>query len=161
MSRHSYTIRPMKPDDVDVVTAMWRSMAEQHLRYDPQRWDWTDDYAGEQRRQLLETMDDSDHLLLVAQDETGRVVGYLLAFLMKPGPIWRVRRRAEVTDLYVARRHGRKGIGQMLMERAFENLRGLGAEDVVLRVSEANRSAIRLYRKVGMRLVTHEMYRRL
>ncbi|MGC9454529.1 MAG: GNAT family N-acetyltransferase [Phycisphaerae bacterium] len=151
----------MRPEDVDAVTEMWRVMAEQHVRYDPQRWDWTDDYAGVQRRQLLETMNDPDHVLLVAEDETGRVVGYLLAVLMQPGPIWRVRRRAEVTDVYVASRHGRRGIGQMLMEKAFQELRGRDAEDVVLRVSEANRSAIRLYRKVGMRLVTHEMYRRL
>ncbi|MFP3937687.1 MAG: N-acetyltransferase family protein [Phycisphaerae bacterium] len=151
----------MRPEDVDVVTEMWRVMAEQHLRYDSQRWDWADDYAGVQRHQLLETMEDPDHVLLVAEDETGRVVGYLLAFLMQPGPIWRVRRRAEVTDVFVAGRHGRKGIGQMLMDQAFDELRGRGAEDVILRVSEANRSAIKLYRKVGMRLVTHEMYRRL
>ncbi len=146
---------------MDAVAEMWRNMAEQHLRYDPQRWDWTDDYVGVQRRQLLGTMDDPNHLLLVAQDEAGQVVGYLLAVIMEPGPIWRIRLRGEITDICVARRHGRKGIGRMLMERALEELRELGAEDVVLRVSEANRSAIKLYQKVGMRLVTHEMYRRL
>jgi ribosomal protein S18 acetylase RimI-like enzyme len=161
MASETYTIRAMRPNDVDAVTGMWRDMAEQHAQYDAERWDWTDDFCEVHRRHLLETLDEEDVLSLVAEAPGGEVVGYLRASVSEPAPIWRVRRRGQIWDVYVAGPHGRKGVGRMLMERAFDELRARGAEDVVLRVSEANRSAVKLYEKVGMRLVTHEMYRRL
>jgi ribosomal protein S18 acetylase RimI-like enzyme len=161
MSKESYTVRAMRAADEPAVSAMWESMAGQHARYDAERWDWTDDFCEVHRRHLLETLDEQDVLSLVAEGPAGEVVGYLRASVSEPAPIWRVRRRAQIWDVYVSEAHSRKGVGRMLMERAFDELRARGAEDVILRVSEANRSAVKLYEKVGMRLVTHEMYRRL
>ena len=162
MTDEEYTIRPARPEDADAVTAMWRQMAGEHRQYDPQRWAVAADADEKQREHFLETLkDEQNGVVLVATDPAGQVVGYLLAGITQPAPVFRTKRRGQIWDLFVRPAHRRKGVARGLMEAAVEALKLRRAEDLLLRVSVDNVAAIKFYRKMGMRLVVHEMHRKL
>jgi ribosomal protein S18 acetylase RimI-like enzyme len=150
----------MQSGDVDEVVGMWRVMAEQHVAYDAERWAWADDIAEQQAQHLSAALDDPDRVVLVAEGD-GRLVGYVSAAVADAAPIWKTRRRAQVFDLFVQPDCRRRGIGARLMRAALDELTRRGAEDVLLRVAAENAAAVRLYEKLALRLVSHEMYGRL
>ena len=161
MPKRTVTIRPAEASDADALAAMWEAMTGQHIAYDAERWDWSADHAAAWRKEFHETLDDADTICLVAEGEAGEVSGYALAAITTPPSIWATRRRGEIGDLFVREDRRRQGVGTALMAAALEAMKARGAEDVLLRVSKDNEAAIRHYEHHGLRVVVHEMYRRL
>ncbi len=60
---------------------------------------------------------------------------------------------AFVKDLVVHEAWRRRGLGEALLRRAFETFEERGADGVELKVEAGNAPAIRLYERVGMRVV--------
>jgi len=162
MAKEEYTIRPARAEDAQAVTAMWAEMGAEHQQYDPQRWAFAADAGEKQREHFLRTLADQQNgLALTATDSAGQVVGYLMAGVTEPAPVFRTKRRGQIWDLFVRPAHRGKGVGRRLMEAAVDGLKARGAEDLLLRVSADNEAAIEFYRKLGLRLVAHEMYTKL
>ncbi len=162
MAEEEYTIRPARAEDAQAVTAMWAEMGVEHQQYDPQRWALAADAGERQREHFFRTLADRQSgLVLTATDSTGQVVGYLMAGVTEPPPVFRTKRRGQIWDLFVRPAHRGKGVGRRLMEAAVDGLKARGAEDLLLRVSADNEAAIEFYRKLGLRLVAHEMYTEL
>ena len=60
---------------------------------------------------------------------------------------------AFVKDIVVAERWRRRGFGESLLRLAFRTLQARGATHVDLKVEAQNAPAIRLYERVGMRII--------
>jgi ribosomal protein S18 acetylase RimI-like enzyme len=60
---------------------------------------------------------------------------------------------AFVKDLVVDERWRRRGLGEAILQLAFRTFADRGARHVDLKVEEQNAGAIRLYQRVGMRVV--------
>ena len=161
MSPERYTVRRAVEADADMLAEMWEAMTRQHASYDPERWNWADDPAGKWRRHFTETVDDPRTIYLLVETPDGEAVGYVMAAVTEPALVWATRRRGQIYDLYVRPEYRRTGAGTKLMAAAFDALGALDAEDVILRVSKDNPAAIAHYEALGMRIVVHEMYRRL
>jgi ribosomal protein S18 acetylase RimI-like enzyme len=84
--------------------------------------------------------------VLVAEIE-GEAVGFaslrLIPYLSDDAPY------AELTELYVADTHRRRGIGHALLERAEALARERGAAEIILLTGQTNETAQAFYRSLG------------
>jgi|GEM_PF-287009 ribosomal-protein-alanine N-acetyltransferase len=85
---------------------------------------------------------------IVAQDDSGEVVGYVLVRLNLG---WFGKRRGGITSIAVAAPHRRRGIGRALMREALRYLAEHRVEQADLEVDVDNRAAQSLYEAVGFR----------
>ncbi len=117
-----YQIRPAKIGDLSEVAAI-----EQTVFSDP----WS---PGMLRRAF------EDQLALVAVDEDGAVVGYLLASAIGD--------EGEILNLAVHPAYRRRGLGARLTTEGLDLLRFRGVRQVFLEVRESNAGARRLYQSL-------------
>jgi ribosomal protein S18 acetylase RimI-like enzyme len=135
--RVDYTVRHVDPSkDLDALAACGASLGDSqpevirrdfHLEFadqDPQRW-----------------------LFLIAEDATGRVLGFVRAMRQGLGQDW------WVAGLGVRPLFRRRGIGEALVNEVLARLRERGVSQVRLEVNQASRPAIGLYRKLGFKEV--------
>ena len=156
-----FHIRAARREDADAAVALWRQMADQHAEHDAECWRWADDADDHWRTFFLEFPDREDRIALVAVDSKDRPVGFVMAMVSEAPPVHAARRRGAITDMAVSPACRRRGLGRRLLAAAFEALEAAGAESVRLSVAVANSAALELYRKLGMRIVNHSMYKRL
>jgi ribosomal-protein-alanine N-acetyltransferase len=84
----------------------------------------------------------------VAEDEAGRLVGYMLV-RMTLG--WFGGRKGGITSIAVDPPHRRRGVGSALMEYALQHLLEQGVQKADLEVEVGNRAAQSLYESFGFR----------
>ncbi len=87
-----------------------------------QHGNWRDDY----REQVPELHDPGQHKYVAVAETDGAIAGYV-AWTVDPA-----RRNGSITLLAVAAEHRRRRLGTALCEHAFEKMRTLGAEVVVI-----------------------------
>ncbi len=86
-------------------------------------------------------LDNSLSLWLIAEDDEGRVAGYVGSQSVMG---W-----SDMMNLAVAPEYRRMGIGKMLVETLVEHLRDAGNTCLTLEVRQSNAQAIGLYSKLG------------
>ena len=86
--------------------------------------------------------------LFVAQDEGGRITGYVL---IRVGLGWIGAKRGGITSIAVDPAYRRQGVGRALIARAIEHLREHGVDEADLEVGVTNRPAQALYEALGFR----------
>jgi len=86
--------------------------------------------------------------LFVAQDESGRIIGYIL---IRVGLGWIGAKRGGITSVAVDPAYQRQGVGRALIAQAIQHLREHDVEEADLEVSVTNRSAQSLYESFGFR----------
>ncbi len=82
-----------------------------------------------------------DALFLVAEDETGEILGYCGSIISLD--------EADITNVCVREDRRKKGIGKMLVERLITETKKAGVAAWHLEVRESNEGAIRLYESLG------------
>ena len=82
-----------------------------------------------------------DNTLFLVVEENGKILGYCGVLL--------VLDEGEITNVAVCRQRQREGIGQFLLSGLFLLLRERGIRVLHLEVRESNRTAIRLYERMG------------
>lgn len=90
---------------------------------------------------LEHALGDSNVLLLVAEDENGKIAGFIVALV--------VADEMQVQNIVVDNAFRRLGIGTFLLKSATEIAISAGATEVFLEVAADNNSAIALYEKSG------------
>ena len=93
----------------------------------------------------LETDIKNDARLWLKASVNGELVGYVGASYSGDA--------ADILKICVSHAHRRKGIAGALLNHAFEQLRNLGVNKVLLEVRASNSSAISFYQKVGFQKV--------
>ena len=93
-------------------------------------------------------------LSYVAEDQTGKIVGYVLAKMEEePDEII----HGHITSLAVKRSHRRLGLARKLMEQAARSMvENFGAKYVSLHVRKSNRAALKLY-QASLKFDIHEI----
>lgn len=93
-------------------------------------------------------------LSYVAEDQRGKIVGYVLAKMEEePDEII----HGHITSLAVKRSHRRLGLARKLMDQAARAMvENFGAKYVSLHVRKSNRAALKLY-KVSLKFDIHEI----
>ena len=149
-----YTIRPMEPDDVPMVSAIdqmsfpapWQASSylyelKQHKRsfYYTLLRPATNEAVPPRQGWLCRLRD-----ALIPSKESG-VIGYV-GFRFRPT-------EAHVSTIAVHPNWRRKGLGELLLLTAMEKALEQGASAVSLEVRPSNRVAQRLYRKYGLRFL--------
>lgn len=86
--------------------------------------------------------DEESSGVVPGEDAAGRLAGLLLASRVRPEV-------AHVTQVCVAPRYRGRGLARALFQRAIASLRGRGFSALSLTVTEANRPALELYRRMG------------
>jgi len=153
------TIRPARAADVPAVGRLWQSMADQHAGYDAEAWCYRPD-AGQRWCEEFESfLGQADKVLLVAE-EGGEVTGFTVCAVEEP-LVEMLRRRGVVREVVVGESSRGRGVATRLMAVAFEAMKTLGAEEVVLHAAMDNAAAIGLYEKLGMHRMMYRMYRKL
>lgn len=112
---------------------------------DSYRWLLPDDYLEnevdqELQRHWTETPIESDDLVLVAEGQNGRILGFI-AVWCRPEPF--------IDNLHVAPDGRSQGLGTRLMVAAARCLLERGKSTVFLSVFEDNRRAVAFYERLG------------
>lgn len=94
--------------------------------------------------------EESDAFVLIA-DCTGGAVGYAVVHMRSGEETWGTGGRvAKLETLTVLPGFRARGIGSALIERVFEELRGIGVANLGVSVIAANRRAVRFYERLGL-----------
>ena len=91
-------------------------------------------------KSFLESMEREDTVFLTAVTDE-EVVGYLGCYC--------ICGTGEITNVAVKSTHRRKGIGQLLLEKLYQEGAALECEEYFLEVRESNEAAIGLYTRQG------------
>ncbi len=142
-------IRKLEEDDVDGISELWQEFAR--LREDiTEHRILNDDAADYFFGYATGLLQRKDALTLVAEDEeTGELVGYLIAQKQRKPPIYSHTRVAYLSDAYVRDSHRKQGILGRFIEtlRAWAIGEGITAIDVML--FQENQMAHEVYRHLG------------
>ena len=152
------TIRRAVPSDESALGRYGAALMRQHHAADPRRFILTEHPEKGYGRFLAAMLGNSEFLVLAAEDD-GAVIGYLLAGIEPVS--WRDLRGpcGYVHDVYVDPATRRRGVGRALMSEALAWIRSKGQSQVVLTTMWANEAAQRLFESVGFRRTMVEMTR--
>ena len=137
--RPEISLRRAVPTDAQAIGAVFDAAV---------RVGWT--YMGDIVREPMFPPEEWDHdvaelappnLLLVATDETGRIVGFTAA---RPA-------EGELYLLFVDPERAGQGIGRMLLDAAHDVLRAAGCREAFLFTHEQNQRALAVYESAGYR----------
>jgi len=93
-------------------------------------------------------LDDPETLFLAAT-VAGRLVGYVLG----PAETWRSPPAAHIDSIAVLPQTQRSGVGSLLIESFFQEVRRIGCELATLEVSPANEAGLAFFARYGFRKV--------
>lgn len=91
----------------------------------------------------------------------GEMIGFVAVDIKKGNPIFERNRYGVITDLYVDKKHRRKGYAFELMEKAEEFLENNDIDVVQLEVNVRNQSAVGLYSDLGYEKERYKMVKDL
>jgi GNAT superfamily N-acetyltransferase len=97
---------------------------------------------------------------LLAEDD-GRPVGYLVAFYEDGHFMWDTGRIGHVDSFYVLPELRGRGVGRLLMDRAYDLMRDAGVRTVALEMVATNDVARRFYEREGFTTTFVQMHRQL
>ena len=134
-------------DLASVISINWAALPEHY----------SDSFFEERLRESAETF-------LVAEDEKGSVIGYIMcrieygfSHLKRYG----LARKGHIVSVAVLEAHRGNGVGRALVEESLRGMKDRGCSEAYLEVRVSNDSAIGLYRHLGFQSVTthHGYYR--
>ena len=99
-------------------------------------------------------------LLLVAKNK-GRLVGFVFANARRDFPLEASKFVGVVNDVYVLPEFRGKGIGKKLVVKCLKRMKALGMNATSLTVLTENKTAIKLYEKLGFRIHGYTMVKTL
>jgi GNAT superfamily N-acetyltransferase len=94
-------------------------------------------------------------------EEEGRLVGYVVGFYDEPHFMWSTGRVGHIDSFYVLPELRGRGVGRLLMEAAYAEMRQAGATTVALDMVANNDVARRFYEREGFTTAFVQMHRRL
>lgn len=116
--------------------------------------------AAEQvRERLSDILEDATHAILVAEDQSRRIAGYIEIF---PFRTIGAEPRIEIASLVVEEYRRSQGVGRLLMKHAEEWGRSRGFKEAGLRSNVIRERAHRFYENLGYRVnKTQRSFRKL
>jgi ribosomal protein S18 acetylase RimI-like enzyme len=148
MDTTSTPIRNARRGDVPALVLLWAAMMDENARLDP-RLAMHAHARDHMASQFGSWMQDSDRILVVAE-EGGRVpVGYAAARITD-GNGWQLPQTlGEITDCFVISARRRRGTARRMAARLTDLLYERGVSTVRLQVAATNAGSIAFWRSLG------------
>ncbi len=140
-------VRAAEPRELDRLTALFTVLIAEHEAYGP-GWRMRPGAEAALRARLEERLTDADGVLLVF-DRGGDLPGLCAGRVLRRPPGFEETVRGEVEHLVVREGARRAGIGRVLAEGVFAELRARGAARVEVQVARGNAEASRFWRALG------------
>lgn len=141
---------------------LWLAMRDHHHAIAP---DWgpvhADDESWARRsKDYASWLTEPDAFCLVARDDGGRAVGYLLATVNAGGPTWvNPERFCYLESISVLPELRGQGVGRLLLDAMTAHLDTLGVKSVSVSQVAANEDARRFYERAGFSLAFIQLTR--
>ncbi len=144
------TIREARESDVDALVDLVVRLKRLNSEFDP-LFSARNDCAERAREYLMNALrDNKNHLVLVAEDMGGKIVGVIKADI-RERLFYSPSIEGAIVDFYVMPEYRRKGgLGRMMLERAITMLRERGgAQLITAEFPTQNQIAVNFYNKMG------------
>lgn len=140
-------VRRASSDDLQEISSLWRGLARYH---EPQSKYFK--LAPGARRKFTSyvrrSMKRKDVSVFVAQ-KNSKLVGYLIAKIKEEKPVFKLRKRGTITDLFVEKGYRRQGIGRKLVKKALAWFRNRNLQFVEISVYVKNISGKIAWKRMG------------
>jgi ribosomal protein S18 acetylase RimI-like enzyme len=148
---------------VDEVGPLFVAMHEHHRAVGPEILPYRSgaEAWARRRRHYVSLLESGSGTLLLAEED-GRVVGYaMVSVIGGQATLTTGDRMAELETLSVAEEQRGRGVGGALMDAAYDVMRELGIDDVMLYVMDGNEGATRFYERLGFEPYLHVLLGRV
>lgn len=140
-------VREARLSDLDCLVDLGVGMVEYHVMFD-ECFAPGPMVQAAYRRLFRSSMRSKSRLLLVA-DCRGVPVGYALAELRRKPPVFKSRRYGAISDMFVAAKYRRRGIGKKFMRVMKGWFRKKGITRIELTVHSKNKIGLRAWESFG------------
>ena len=103
------------------------------------------------QRKIQQFLSSQNQILLLAEEDN-QVIGYLAGSFYKKD-----YKHGHIDDLFVSKKYRRNGIASELIKKFVKILKDMKIKTLCLDVSPKNKTAYRLYKKLGFGLAHYEM----
>jgi GNAT superfamily N-acetyltransferase len=109
-------IRAAKAEDCETIGAFWQALVAHHHDLDSDLPQALADGAARYATRILEQLDDPYRQTLVALDDDGKLIGYVLGMVMDFMPdLFEQERVGMLADIFVLPEHRGQGVGKALV----------------------------------------------
>jgi ribosomal protein S18 acetylase RimI-like enzyme len=140
---------------------MLRKHRALHEQWDEKLYALRDDAEERFKRWLGPASEDPRALLMVMENDDGRVIGFLTALVEKDVPVYVADEYAVIRDIWIEPAQRGRGSGKALVDAALRELAGMGLQQVRIRTAAANEPARKLLAACGFRVGTIDLVREL
>jgi ribosomal protein S18 acetylase RimI-like enzyme len=143
-------VRRATPGDVERLIELWMQMWEFHRKLDA-RFEPSPMAALTMRHWLEGHLESPSSAVFSAADESGTVVGYILASILENLPIVQNPAFGFISEIAVDEKYRRRGVGGRLVRAAHEWIRSKGISSVEVNLAAANAASRAFWKKMGYR----------
>lgn len=154
-------VRPATASDVPAVLPMVASICAMHEVMDSERYGMLPDVVARYASWLPVRAADPESVFLVAESDSGAVIGFLVGQVEGNIPIYRLERFGFMHDVWVEPAHRGRGVARELTREALASFARMGITQVRLETAAGNEAARRLFASCGFRTSTVEMLAQL
>lgn len=148
-------IRSAQLDDIEVLGDLWLYHRSYHKQWDI-LYAINPSAQKEWEKQLKTYLNHSNHCILVAEDVTGKVVGYIHGSF-HTWPLSPFQYYGSLNTITVAKEAQGQGIGKQLVINLLSWFKEQQIDHISLHVDYRNRIALQLYQDVGFRPYQHRL----
>lgn len=132
-----------------------------HEEWDPQRYGVQPDALQQYARWFGKLAEDPRCTAIVAEDEQGRIVGFLVATVEKTPPHFRLGQFAMIHDICIEPEHRTPEVGQAMLECAAREFELFGVEQMRAAIAVSNVAAQQTLADCGFRACTINFLREI
>ncbi len=153
-------IRQAVPKDSLLLSSLSMDVQRLHAEYHPDTFKVpkNDNYAATFFEEMLA---DPQTSILIAEDENGKVLGYILCKLVEreENPFTFASRHMLIDQISVRTAAQRQGIGKALINQAVMLAKGLNVTKIQLISWDFNKDAHAVFEKMGFKKFSHRFWR--
>lgn len=142
-----YIIRSAVQSDVKSIIELWKEMFDLHKERDSHFTRSSDGHENYEKL-INESLISDDFHILVAESNK-KIIGYCLANVAKYPPAFELKEYGAIFDLSVTRDYRRKGLGEKLLQEAYNWFSKKGIKRIEARVATSNEISQGFWRKMG------------
>ncbi|MFX1532777.1 MAG: GNAT family N-acetyltransferase [Promethearchaeota archaeon] len=153
--RCNIQIRPANPEDIEILGDLWFYHRGHHKQWD-NLYAITPSAQKEWEKQLKGYLNQSNHCVLVAEEISGKAVGYVHGSF-HAWPLSPFQYYGSLNTITVAKEAQGQGIGKQLVKDLLRWFKEQQIDHISLHVDYRNRVALQLYQDVGFRPYQHRL----
>ncbi|MGC9071190.1 MAG: GNAT family N-acetyltransferase [Acidilobus sp.] len=158
MSLESVVVRRMVESDLDEAVELIVRLKSFNEELDP-NFRIVDDIDEVVKEYLKKSLASDRIIVLVAVDEGNKVMAGVVRVELVDRLFYEPRLAGVITDLYVRPQYRRKRLGRLLIEKAMEEARKMGAGILTVIYPAGNQIADSFYTKMGFIQLNKELYK--